>query len=159
MTVDDMQAHLNAEVADGLLLENQGTILSTAEGYNHAACAATGALVLNLGNPGFNMYCENQRRMLGWLTSKANPLSRRARELRSRHRSGDPSVSSMFEDVRREFLEPLSLAHRRAGGAGLTPKQDEATCAMLLAKILWDVGLGNPEMGGSIRMLRTAVGE
>lgn len=159
MTVDEMQAHLKAEIAGGLLFENQGTILSSAEGYNHAACAAIGAMVFNLGKAGFNIYCENQRRMLGWLTSKTNPISRRARELRSRYRSADPSVSSMFEDVRREFLEPLSLAHRRAGGAAITPKQDEAACSMLLAKILWDVGLDNLEMGVSVRMLRTAGAE
>jgi hypothetical protein len=65
MTVDEMRAHLNVEIDAGLQFESEGTILSSAQGVGHAACAAIGALVLNLGGPGFNAYCENQRRMLG----------------------------------------------------------------------------------------------
>jgi hypothetical protein len=64
----------------------------------------------------------------------------------------------MFNDVRREFLEPLSLAHRQRGGVAITSKQEEAACAMLVAKILWDVGLGNTELAAFIHMLGARFG-
>lgn len=153
MTVEDMEARLGAELASGLLFESEGTILSSAEGYNHAACAVIGAMLLNIGKPTFNVYCDNQRRTLGWLMSRTNPICREARQLRSKSRAGDPSVASIFADVRQEFLHPLLSAHRHQGGTPLTAKQEEGVAAMLAAKVLWDARFGNPELAAAVRML------
>jgi len=153
MTIQEMEAHVQAGIARGLLFENEGTILSTAEGYNHAALAVIGATLLNLGKPTLNTYCENQRRALGWLFSRTNPISRQGRDLRAKFRARDPSVVSMFHDIKNEFLTPLLSAHAQRGGHTLTAGQEEAVCAMLLAKILWDVNLGNPDLAASVRML------
>ncbi len=40
---------------------------------------------------------------------------------------------------------------------GILPKE-EATCAMLLAKILWDLQLGGDELAHAVRMLRPSLG-
>ena len=93
---------------------------------------------MNLGHPTFNAYCENQKRVIGWLQSKTNPIQAQARDLRAKRRGNDPSVRSMFEDVEREFVAPLVAEHVKRGGEPLSGEQIEATCAMLLAKILWD---------------------
>jgi len=127
-------------------------MLSTAEGYNIAGVAVLGAMILNLGQPTFNAYCENQRRAIGWLQSKTNPIQAEARDLRAKRRN-DPSVRSMFEDVEREFMAPLVAEHVKNGGQAPSAEQVEATCAMLLAKILWDAKLGNPALAAALRML------
>lgn len=153
MTIEEMEALVHETTAAGLLFESDGTVLSTAEGYNHAALAVIGALLLNLGKPGFNTYCENQRRALGWLFSRSNPISRQGRDLRVKYRSREPSVVSMFRDVQIQLLDPLLSTHAKRGGRTLTADQQEAVCAMLLAKILWDLNLGNPALATSLRML------
>jgi hypothetical protein len=157
MTVEEIRACIDVAVTRGYLFEQGGTMLSTAEGYNQAALAVLGAMLLNLGKPTFNMYCESQSRALGWLQSKANPISRQARELRTKFRQQDPSMQSMFEDATKAFIAPLLSAHARAGGRPIARDHEEATCAMLLAKIIWDYKFGNPLLAPSIRMLGVSV--
>ena len=146
MTLEEIRARVDDAVVLGYLFERDGSMLSTAEGYNRAALAVLGAILLNLGKPTLNKYCENQGRALGWLQSKANPISRQARELRSKFQQRDPSIQSMFEDATKAFIAPLLTAHARAGGKPIPRDHEEATCAMLIAKIMWDNGLGNPEL-------------
>lgn len=153
MTIQEMEVLVQEATAAGLLFENEGTVLSTAEGHNHAAFAVIGALLLNLGKPGFNTYCENQRRALRWLFSRSNPISREGRDLRAKYRSRDPSIVSMFRDVQIQFLDALLSTHAKRGGRTLTADQQGAVCAMLLANILWDLNLGNPALAPSLRLL------
>lgn len=153
MTIEEIRAHVDYAVACGYLFEQDNTMLSTAEGYNHAAEAVLGAMLLNLGRPNFNIYCENQLRSIGWLQSKTNPISQQARELRKRFRQQDPSTLSMFEDATKEFIKPILSEHAKASGKPLTQDQEEATCAMLLIKIIRDYSSSNTSLAASIRML------
>jgi hypothetical protein len=153
VTLEEIRARVDDGVALGYLFEQDGSMLSTAEGYNRAALAVLGAMLLNLGKPILNKYCENQGRALGWLQSKANPISRQGRELRTKFRQRDPSIQSMFEDATTAFIAPLLTAHARAGGKPIPRVHELATCTMLLAKIMWDNSLGNPELAAWIRML------
>jgi hypothetical protein len=64
----------------------------------------------------------------------------------------------MFEDLESEFVAPLVAEHVKNGGQAPSAEQVEATCAMLLAKILWDVKLGNPDQAVVLRMLGARLG-
>jgi hypothetical protein len=110
-------------------------------------------MLLNIGKPNFNIYSENQLRSIGWLQSKTNPISQQARELRKKCRQRDPSMLSMFEDANKVFIKPLLSEHIKAGGKPMTQDQEEATCAMLLTKIIRDYSFGNTSFAASIRML------
>ena len=160
LKVEQIRLLVNEAVRAGYIFvfEPEGTMLSTAEGYNRAGVAVLGAMVLNLGQPTFNLYCENQRRAIGWLQSRTNPIQVEARELRAKRRGNDPSVRSMLEDVEREFVAPLVAEHVKNGGQAPSVDEVEATCAMLLAKILWDAKLGNPDQAAALRMLGARLG-
>lgn len=97
--MEQIRSLVNEAVRAGYLFEQDGTMLSTGEGYNRAGVAVLGAMVLNIGQGTFNTYCKNQLRAIGWVQSKTNPVQARARELRAKRRSHDASVRSMFEDV------------------------------------------------------------
>ena len=88
MDLEGIQHLIDEAIGDGLLIESEGTVLSSAEGFNYAGRAVLGALCLVLGQPAFNQYCSNQRKFLGWLASKGNPISKKARPDRTRRRSG-----------------------------------------------------------------------
>jgi len=144
-------------IDDGLLFRSEGTVLSSAEGFNVAARAVLGALLDNAGLPSFNTYCANQKKMLGWLAAKSNPISKQARDLLKRE-SWEPSARSMLADVNREFIAPLIQEHVAKGGARPGDAEAKATCAMLVAKILWDLQLGNPDLAKYVSMLKALPG-
>lgn len=156
--VEQIRFLVNEAVRAGYIFEQDRTMVGSAEGYNRAGIAVLGAMILNLGQPTFNTYCENQQRAIGWLQSKTNPIQAEARELRAKRRGNHPSVRSMFDDVEREFVGPLVDEHAKNGGQAPGAEELEATCAMLLAKILWDLKLGNPDLAAVLRMLGPSLG-
>ncbi len=145
MELDEIEFLVQEAFGRGLLFRSEGTVLSSAEGFNYAARAVLGAMVVNLGQQQFNSYFRNQKTLVGWLGSKSDPISARARKLK-KARSTDPTVRSMLNDVEGEFVAPLVGEHTRRGGTRPSNDEIEATCAMLVSKILWDLELGNPDL-------------
>lgn len=155
LDLSEIRKFVDEAISDGLLFRSEGTVLSSVDGFNVSARAVLGALLDNLGRPPFNTYCTNQKRLLGWLASKSNPISERARDLFKRE--GDPSARSMLADARRELIGPLIDEHIARGGDRPTDAEVRATCAFLVAKILWDLHLGNPDLSKYIAMLRPGI--
>lgn len=153
MNVSSIRELVEEAITEGLLFRSEGTVLSSAEGFNVAGRAVLGALLDNAGLPGFNTYCTNQKKTLGWLVAKGNPISKQARDLLKRE-SWDPSATSMLSDVNREFIGPLVEEHIAKGGTRPGDADIKATCAVLVAKILWDLHLGNPDLSRYVSMLR-----
>lgn len=152
MTIEEMRTQVDSAINKGLLFEHEGVLLSSADGYNQAAVAVVGTLLMQLGKPSFNAYARNQLRALGWLYSRSNPIASLARRLRGAAKALDPSAGAIMRDVSEEFIEPILREHKALGGADLSDEEWQALVAMLAAKLLWDLDKGNPNWAVKIRM-------
>ncbi len=155
MDISTMRSLVDEAIDEGFLFRSEGTVLSSAEGYNYTARAMIGALLDFSGTPSFNNYCKNQKTLTGWLASKGNPINEKARTI-LKGSSSDPTMGSMLTDVEREFVRPLVDEHTQRGGRRPSSPEIDATSAMVVSKIIWDLSLGNPDLSQFVGMLRAS---
>jgi flagellar basal body-associated protein FliL len=152
MEISDIRKLVGAAVADGFLVRTEGTMLLSSGRHDYAGRAVLGALLDNVGQPSFNAYFESQKSMLGWFSSQRNPISRTARVI-LKSAGSDPTMHSVLTDVEREFIRPLVDEHVGYGGRRPSKAEIDSACAMLAAKILSDLQMGNADLSKFIRTL------
>jgi len=153
MTIEEIKLLCDKATVDGLMYEQDSVLLNTEEGANHAALAVLGTLLINMGKPTFSKYLDVQVASLGWIAHHSNVITDFAYNIRKSYKANESIPKSLFEDAEQVFINPIIESHTQSGGASITPKQKEALCAMLIAKIAWDANLGNMDLTKHIRML------
>jgi len=147
MSIDELEQIVRKAYESGsIFIAGDGNVLSREGGS--AAAAALGALLETIDDRRFNVYCENQRRLTGWVSSRGNPILEQARTLlKTEHK--DHAAAAALDHAWYEFVGLLVNEHVRRGGQPPDQAQTRATCAVFVAKVVWDQMLGNDQILGA----------
>jgi len=154
MTTEEIKSSCNKGVTSGFMFEQDNVMLNTDEGANHSALAVLGTLFLHVGKNYFNKYLDVQSRWLGRFKSKTNVIMEVAYKYKKEYRLNNPKIKEMFRDAEDNFINPIFAKHIQSGGKIMTEDQKENICAILLAKIMWDLYLGNDSLAKYIRDIK-----